>query len=194
MFSIAKSILRGPVGIWLICAGLAASASAQEAEQPKRTTEVFGDWVVECVAPPAKEGSTEKPREQCEMRTQVTVRGDDDVERPLIQLGIGQLGLDKDFWIVVQTPLKVLLQEGVEIVLNTAEGDDPDAGEALAQSHFLYCQQTHCVSQGLMKPAELDALAGADGARVIFVAFPEKKLEIPVSLDGMSAALAALKK
>ncbi|QIE45147.1 hypothetical protein G5B38_06165 [Pseudohalocynthiibacter aestuariivivens] len=191
MFAIVKSIVTLPISVGLICAGFAVSVNAQEAEQPKRTTEVFGDWTVECIAPPAKADSAEKPAEQCEMRTQVTVRGEDDVQRPLIQLGIGQLGLADDFWIVIQTPLKVVLQDGVRFVLSSTESDDPDADEALVKTRFLYCEKTHCVSQGRMGTVQLDALGDADGARVIFVAAPEKKLEIPLSLDGFSEARAA---
>lgn len=194
MFAIAKSILTGPVCAGLICAGLAASAGAQEATQPKRTTQVFDDWTVECISPPAPEGSTERPPDRCEMRTQVTVRGDDDVERPLIQFGIGELGFEDGFWIVVQTPLKVLLQKGVQIVLNTPEGDDPDAGKALVLTRFLYCESTHCVSQGRMGTAQLDALGEAEGARVIFTASSENVLEIPLSLDGYPAAYDAITK
>ncbi len=128
------------------------------------------------------------------MRTQVTVRGDDDMERPLIQLGVGRIGREDDFWIVVQTPLKVLLQKGVQIALSTPEGDDPDADGALVLMRYLYCEPTHCVSQGRIGAAQLDALGEAEGARVIFTASPERVLEIPLSLDGYPAAYAAVAK
>ncbi|WP_166433974.1 invasion associated locus B family protein [Roseovarius spongiae] len=192
MFPSAKTILVPTLCAALAWPGLAAAQDkpAEEQENPTHTTETFGDWQVDCIVPVETEENAERRDRQCEMRTQVTRREEDGTVRPLIQTGIGQTGMEEGFWMVIQTPLGLLLQEGVKLRLidDEVEGDP----EPMVTARFLYCERTHCRSQALLNAAQMDALGAADEVEVQFVGIPDVEYDIPLSMEGFADARAAL--
>ncbi len=196
MFANAKYILSASAFAALTCFTMTGAAQAQDTDaatpQAKRTTETFGDWQVDCVTPPITEEKPDERPAQCEMHTQVSKRDPDGTQRPLIQVGIGQTGMAEGHWIVVQTPLNLQLKDGIKLFL--LDSEKQGTPEPLVAAGFLYCEQTHCLAQGLIGKEQLDALAEADITQVQFVSISKDILDIPLSLEGFSDARAALKK
>lgn len=144
---------------------------------PSSTTATYGDWTVRCVPPPQDPAGAKV----CEV-TQA-IRSED---RPgiMAQLAFGAWPKDGPLRVVVQLPNGVFLPPGVRLL--PQEG--ATTGLDLAYSTCL---------QGCFADAEISAdmlatLTSSRGpARLEFVNNARNRVALPVSLDGLKAALDA---
>lgn len=171
---------------------LATSLAAQEAAQPSRTTAVYGGWTVDCFTTDPAEGQEAAPVKRCEMQTKVHMQVEGGASRLILQMAMGPDGGDSDYWIVFQTPLNVMLREGVQLLVDIPEGEDAARPEPLLRTSYLYCEPARCLSQGALTGDQMTALSEAETVAVRFVGRQGREFILPLVLDGMGDARAAL--
>lgn len=166
-------------------AGLSLSATAQTAKPappapasvdpsaPQTTTATYQDWVVRCATP---EGS---PR-ICEAVQGVQVQGQQGL---IAQIVLGRVKKDEPVRMIVELPRGVWLQGAV-----TAQVNEKAAPMTLAYTRCL----NGCLAELELKNDQLNALKAAEGPGIInFVDGTQRKVQLPLSFKGFSAALAA---
>jgi invasion protein IalB len=134
-----------------------------------------GAWQVNCAKPPGKKV------EKCALVQSVTAE-----DRPNVGLTVMFLKtVDGDRQLLrIVAPLGVLLPAGLGLKI-----DDADIGQA----PFIKCGKIGCVSEVVVKDDLIAKLKA--GKTAIFVIFqtPESGIGIPISLEGFTAGLGAVK-
>lgn len=144
---------------------------------PSSTTATYGDWTVRCVPPPRDPAGAKV----CEVTQAIRVE-----DRPgiMAQVAFGAWPKDGPLRVVVQLPNGVFLPPGVRLL--PQEG--ATAGIDLAYSTCLQ----GCFADAAISASMLATLTGAKGpARLEFVNNARSRVALPVSLDGLKAALDA---
>ena len=144
---------------------------------PSSTTATYGDWTVRCVPPPQDPAGAKV----CEVTQAIRIE-----DRPgiMAQLAFGAWPKDGPLRVVVQLPNGVFLPPGVRLL--------PQEGATTS----LDLAYSTCL-QGCFADAEISAdmlatLTSSQGpARLEFVNNARKRVALPVSLDGLKAALDA---
>lgn len=175
----------------ILMAVLCAAPGRAQTPPPSATTATFGDWTVGCTTQAQADGSP--PRQLCEMTTRLTLKGQDGQNRPLLQWSIGQPPGSPGLRLALQLPTAVALRAGVAISLDKPASASPKPQEDLAALTYLTCTAQGCLADAEAPDAVLARLKAAKTANVAFTLMQgAKRVMVPVSLDGFSAALAAL--
>lgn len=192
----ARFLFAAPLIAALAClagAGAAQQATETEADatEPQMRSEEIGDWLLICSTPPMPEDATEAPPEFCEIRSAVTQTGDDGVRTLLLEVAMGPLDRQGNFWLILQTPLNVLLKQGVSLTIPATGGDG--AADPLVTAKYIYCANGKCLSRAALSPEQLQALITADAAIARYVGVRDRELNVPISLSGFEEAYGAVK-
>lgn len=171
---------------------LATSLTAQDAAQPSRTTATYDGWTVDCYATDPVEGQDAAPTKRCEMQTKVYMQVEGGASQLIMQMAIGPDAGDSGYWVVFQTPLNVLLREEVSVILNAPEGEGADLPDPLLSVSYLYCEPARCLTQGTLTTDQMNLLTDADTVTVRFVGRQGREFILPLVMDGLADARAAL--
>lgn len=188
MFHMVKAISRGI----FLALPLAGPAFAQTAE-PTSTTATYGNWTVSCLS--AKQASDGAAVKVCEMKTQLSVKGNDGATRPILQVALGQPPGSDSARIVLQVPIEVALREPVVVSLDQgpADGTTPAPQDLLVSATYLACSPTGCLADTAVAPEVIGRLKAVATANVTFTTLNAgKKISVPVPLAGFGDAVAAL--
>ena len=169
-------------------------AEAQTAvPQPSESAERFGDWTLRCLRAPARDAAgtgDEVLRRVCEAVARVEVQADDGVRRPLIQISLGLRSDGDGLRLVLLVPREVHLRSPVRLWLGAPGA--ADSGGAWREATYLRCTDAGCIADTDLDPAEVAELVAAAQAQVGFVTIDARRIGVPLSLEGLEAALAGL--
>jgi invasion protein IalB len=157
---------------------LSASTFGQNA-RPTQTTATFGNWVLRCLITPSA-----PPSKACEIYQQVqAVKDGQQITLLTIAVGRGQPTL----------PLRVTVALPVDVLLGT--GVKARFSESLVtEMTFDRCLGNACYASANASDDFLKAMRGpADGVRIEFKAALGADLAVPISLEGFSEAVNALR-
>lgn len=165
--------------------GSGQSGEAQPvSDQPTMVTEAYGDWLHRCVR-------VEDQRRLCEVAQDVmAVRGGQPSTVLRIAITLNEDAGDEDardedarHHLVIVTPLSVDLPSGLRLAV---EGQETEP--------FAYrsCDPAGCWIEAAASPRLIDLLKGGAEARALFALRGGQDFEVPFSLAGVTAALAAL--
>lgn len=177
--SLRRSLIGVSAALIVLLSGL-APLQAQAAKDNAKI-QSYGTWSTRCEAP---EGGAE----QC--HAFVDVRVGEEKQR-ILYLGIGYGGRDldkdgaKDLFMFAITPLATVLPGGI--------GWKIDGKESFSQQ-FLYCLPGGCQTEILLDEERLKGLKAGKEMEVIFHLLRQGEVKVPVKLDGVSKAIAALPK
>jgi len=153
----------------------AAQPAAPEAGSPQATTATYGDWVVRCVTPQPQAARI------CEAVTGIQAQGQQGL---LAQVVIGRVAKDQPARLIVQLPAGVFLPPGATLYLD-------DKAKSGFDTVFSSCPRG-CFADAELKADQLAALKAARGpGRLEFVDAARKRIAVPISFNGMSAATEA---
>ncbi|MEB8387282.1 invasion associated locus B family protein [Rhodobacteraceae bacterium KMM 6894] len=171
----------------------ATSAFAQDTAQPSRTTATYGGWTVDCYASNPVEGQDAAPNKRCEMLTKVMMQVENGTGGGLLlQIGIGPNEDDSDYWVVMQTPLNVLLREEVRLFLDVPEGEGVSLPEPLMSTSYLYCEPGRCLTRGVLTAEQMTRLTEAESITARFVGRQGREFILPLVMDGLADATKAM--
>ena len=150
-----------------------AAAPAVDPNAPQTTTATYQDWVVRCATP---EGSARI----CEAVQSVQVQGQQGL---IAQIVLGRVKKDEPVRMIIELPRGVWLQGAV-----TVQVSEKAAPMTLAYTRCL----NGCLAELELKNDQLNALKAAEGPGIInFVDGTQRKVQLPLSFKGFSAALTA---
>lgn len=163
-----------------------SGASAQEAEAPPPSKiERFGTWSTRCQA------NAETGKDVCHAFVDVRIgSADNDTEdtnqkNRVLYLGIGHTPDGKAMFSLAVTPLGTLLPKGLIFKVD----ENKEFGGA-----FAFCMPTGCQSDILLDDGKLKQLRAGSNLKITYTDIRRGPVEIPVALDGISAALNSLPK
>ncbi|MFG1461260.1 invasion associated locus B family protein [Xanthobacter sp. DSM 24535] len=152
----------------------AAAAPATD-DSPSRTTATYEDWVVRCERP---EGA---PAKVCEVSQ--TLQIGDKQQGLMAQIAFGRLKPDAPLLMVLQLPAGVWLPAGTRFTYD--EKAKPVAAA------YKFCIRA-CIADVELSAADATALGNAKGSgKVEFLDRAQSPISLPISFNGLSAALAA---
>lgn len=160
-------------------AGLAPASAQSEDAQPEADIKSFGTWSTRCE-------KNEAGAEQC--HAFVDVRIGEDKQR-IAYIGIGYSPKDvnedgkQDLFMFAITPLGTFLPAGI--------GWNVDDKEKFSQQ-FLYCLPGGCQTEILLTKERLDAIKNGSEMKITFRLVGKGDVNVPVKLDGVSKAIAAI--
>lgn len=167
----------------------APPAQAPAADQggaggPERTSALFGDWAVQCVARPAGQGEGKI----CEMSQTLQ---DQQRQQVVAVLAVGRVARDQPVKFVARVPVNVQVSNPGRLVL---DGPANAANEPLTLS-FRSCSPLGCFAEVELNDATLRRLRARpaeQGGRVTWREANGAEAAIPISFRGFSAAFDAL--
>lgn len=160
-----------------LLAGAPMTANAQFASEPiGRLQSEHGAWGIVCSTPSGA------PGEQCLMR-QIVLPPD----RREIGFAVSVLNLADGTGTMLRAraPLGIILPNGLRLHVD---------GEFIGITPFLRCFESGCIAEVAMDAELIETLRSGNEATFSFFQTPEQGIGIPVSLDGFTAAFAALPK
>ena len=154
-------------------AAVPAAPAAVDPNTPQTTTATYQDWVVRCETKPGA------PK-VCEAVQGVQVQGQQGL---VAQIVFGRLKKEDPVRLIIELPRGVWLQGAV-----TVQTSDKAAPIALAYTRCL----NGCLAELELKNDQLNALKASEGPGIInFVDGTQRKVQLPLSFKGFSAALDA---
>ncbi|ABS64701.1 Invasion associated locus B family protein [Parvibaculum lavamentivorans DS-1] len=176
-----RRLITGVAAALMSVAGLipANAQGAAGAEKSDAKIETFGTWSTRCE-------KNEAGAEHC--HAFVDIRIGEEKQR-IAYLGIGYGPRDgnedgkQDMFMFAITPLGTFLPAGI--------GWSIDGAEPFGQ-HFMYCLPGGCQTEILLDDARLKALKGGKEMVMSFRIVGQGDAKVPVKLDGISKAIAAV--
>lgn len=175
-----RMILGFVVAVAVLAAARAAApapAKAETAVPPAAggsvETKTYGDWAVRCFAI--------KSPVQCDM-FQATV--EKSTQRRIVSISIAYAPTTSSYVAKIIVPLGTSIPDGLTVVT------DKRVSKPLAYSR---CEQDGCYLEGPMEQTVIERLAAAKSASFTMATFRGPKVVLPVSLNGISEALNAMK-
>lgn len=162
----------------LLTTGTAMPAAAQsEMATPQATTATYRDWTLRCEHLPDT-----PPRKVCELAQAVRAQ---DGRAVLAQIVLGRPAPDQPTKLIVQLPAGVWLPANVTL--------SAPSGETITAT-FTRCMQL-CVADADTDDALISALkAATEPAKLTFQDGNRRPIELPISLNGFTAAISAATK
>lgn len=136
-------------------------------------TKTYGDWVVRCFAI--------KAPVQCDL-FQATVEKSS--QRRIVSLSIAYAPGANAYVAKIIVPLGATIPDGLTLVT------DKRSSKPLAYSR---CEQDGCYLEGPLDRALVDRLLAAKAASIVMTTYGGPKVVLPVSLNGISDAIAAMR-
>ncbi|ABE61609.1 Invasion associated locus B [Nitrobacter hamburgensis X14] len=165
-----------------ITPGVAAPATPAKGTgnnpQASTSTSTFEDWVVRC--------ETKSPAPKvCEVVQTIATRNQQQQQNAIAEVVFGRVGKPDPMKLIVQVPPGVYLPAGIRLVVD-------DKTPPLTAT-FTRCLQT-CMAEAEIKPDTIQILKGrikAEPGRLEFEDGAHQQVKLPVSFNGLPAALAA---
>lgn len=158
-----------------------APAATPDGNAPQATTATYGEWVVRCAVSQPKDG-TMKGGKVCEALTGVQAQGQQGL---FAQVAVGRIAKDQPVRLVVQLPNGVFLPPGATLYLS-------EKAQSGIDTVFSSCPPRGCFADTELKADQLAALKSAKGpGRLEFVDGARKRFAVPISFDGIDAAIDA---
>ncbi len=177
-----RRLLSGVAAAAVIAGAGVSSSLAQNADAAagsEAKVENFGTWSTRCE--PDSEG-----KEQCHAFVDVRI-GEEKQRVAYLGIGYSQKDVDKDggqdLFMFAITPLGTFLPAGITWSI--------DEGEAFGQQ-FMYCLPGGCQTEILLSEERLKAIKGGSQMEVKFRIVGKGEVKVPVKLDGVSKAIAAV--
>lgn len=149
---------------------------AAEDDGPSRTSATYDDWVVRC-----ERGEGTGGAKVCEVAQ--TLQIGNPQQNLVAQVVFGKLKSDAPLRLVLQLPVGVWLPAGAQLTVG-------DNGKPLPVA-FKFCIRA-CIADTDLTPQQASALSAATGAgSLAFQDRNQAQITLPISLKGLSAALAA---
>ena len=162
---------------------LAAGATQAAVAEPK-DGQTFGDWAVKCpAAAPAKEGAAEPPAKPLCFLFQGVILTKDGKKQQIMKIVVGYRAAGGDPVVNITVPLGVFLPAGYLFQV--------DQGQPI-RVNFETCLVDGCRGGFVLDKKYLATVQRGLKGTVVFEDRSRKKLGLPVSLIGFTAALAAL--
>lgn len=153
----------------------ATMARAQNAgEKPGSLVEKYDDWLVECSA------AAEASDRTCRMAQRIH---NSETRKPILAIFIRSDKETPTPSLTLIGPLGISLPEGVSVSI---------AEKTVANAGFITCRPVGCIARQNMTDAMVNAFRAGSKATVAFGTMNGKRIPIPVSLKGFSAAWARL--
>ena len=169
------SSMKATLAMALVCLPFATQAQDSAPASPEMTTATYRAWTLRCATAPA-----DAARPICEVAQTLSLTPGGN---PVAQVAIGRIAADQPMKLVVQLPTGVWLPGNVRI-------DAPD-GTALTAT-FTACGQL-CAAEAAPDDAFVATLKSApEAATLTFHDGAQRPVALPVSLDGLTAALMAM--
>lgn len=153
-----------------------ATPSASASPQASTSSSTFDDWLVRCeTRPPAPKA--------CEAVQAIAARNPQQQQNVIAEIVFGRLAKSDPVKLVIQLPPGVWLPAGASLVI-----DDKTLAAV-----FTRCLQT-CMAEAEVKADLVQLLRGrtkTEPGRLEFEDGARRKVAVPVSFKGLSAALAA---
>lgn len=158
-----------------------SGAPAQETEAPPSKIERFGTWSTRC------QPNAETGKDVCHAFVDVRIDNAEDSTQKtrVLYLGIGHTPDGKAMFSLAVTPLGTLLPKGLIFKVD----EKKEFGGA-----FAFCMPTGCQSDILLDDGKLNQLRAGSNLKVTYTDIRRGPIEIPIGLDGISAALNSLPK
>ena len=134
----------------------------------------FKDWMVVCEKLPASQ------KEVCNIFQNVT----NDKGKVVMQIAVGYPPESEQPQALVTLPLGVMLQPGIEFKAGNAEAD---------RFPFSVCVKNGCVAIVKLDADTIKGMKTGKDGTVKFAAAKNKIIEVPISLNGFTAAFKSLK-
>lgn len=202
--SLDKSFLR--LGAMTLLLAMAGAASAQEVQAPPKNNfgprlqqggagkgqlapeviSTHGEWKIQCEAGGAQAASAGEspPQKQCGMVQTARSEKNDKVTLTLVMVKGKQNGKDVTMMRVV-APIGVFLPTGVALEVD---------GGAVGRVPFTRCLPQVCIAFAEASPPTLEKMRKGTSANFIIYEAPGLGMPMKISLNGFSAAFAALGK
>ena len=189
------ALMRIPVlaaSLFVLTCGAAFAAgqpaASQAAPQPQSTSAVYGDWTLRCVMVavqpqgPAAPGAAPTQVRHCEIDQGIAITGQ---PQPIAQIAVGA-DIDKGgMRLAAQLPIGSWLPTAPAIRTGPKAAPTPLA--------FKRCLPNACIADTGLSDALLEALQiGTDTGQLSFQMVAGKDVNLPISLNGFSAAYTAL--
>ena len=163
---------------------------AQDDMRPTRTVATYESWSIACsmvqITPAQGEPRME---ELCELVSQVNIRGEDSVIRPLLQVVVGRLPGQEAMRLLVQVPGNAYLREPVSLILDPGEDHDPSqVPETALRASYIRCDTGRCVADVTLSEADQTRLSKAQSAIVSYINLTGSRVGVPLSMTGYAAA------
>ncbi len=143
---------------------------------PPEGLAVFGDW---------KKQGEPAPDQKVQLCFGFQKVSFNETKAQLLQAVVGYFRTDRaDPTLIVTIPLGAYLLPGLEIRIK---------GQKPMHSDFQYCFSNGCQAAIRLDAGKLDLLRKATDAEVVFLDAGHQRISVPLSLNGFSAVLAALK-
>jgi len=166
----------------LAAAAFLSLGGAARAQDSGVTTETFGVWATKCPENAAAVAGT--AMDSCHAAASVAIE-DNGADFRVMYLGVGKLPADKanTFYMFAMTPLGTYLPG--ELTLSV-DGGTPVKGT------FVTCFQPGCQAEIRSDEALVASMRSGKIVKATYTLLGRGKVEVPVSLDGFSAAVNAL--
>jgi len=151
---------------------------AAGANEPKRTTASFGDWVMRCVRAQGQPA-------RCEVDQVVAKEG-----KPVAQTALGRPRAGETMMMTIVVPLSVSLATQPRLV-----GTDVDTGFAPISLTWRKCVPQGCIADTSLTDEQVRRLQSrTENARVLFQDAAGREATLPFGPRGLAQALEALAK
>ena len=175
-----RRLLSGVAAAAVIAgAGVSPSFAQDATNGSEAKIQTFGSWSTRC-----EEDASGK--EQCHAFVDVRV-GEEKQRIAYLGIGYSQKDVDKDggrdLFMFAITPLGTFLPAGITWSV--------DGGEAFGQQ-FMYCLPGGCQTEILLSEDRLKAIKAGTQMEVLFRIVGKGEVKVPVKLDGVSKAIAAV--
>lgn len=180
----------GVATAWLLM-GI-APVSAQQDVQPSKTIATYGNWSIACnlVSVANADGSAQQ-QELCELTSQVNIRGEDQVIRPLLQVAVGRMPGQENLRILFQVPGNAYLRMPVSLILDPSEDQPADqVPEDAISATYIRCDSGRCIADANLTGEDQARIEAAQSARVSYVNVTGSRVGVPLSMDGYKASAA----
>ena len=166
---------------FFVAGAAAQEAGAQADAPPPSKVERFGTWATRCQPNP----ETKKDTCHAFVDVRIDAAGDDSQKARVLYLGIGYVPDGSSMFTLAVAPLGALLPKGLVFKIDeTKEFGGP----------FAFCMPSGCQADLLLDEAKLKQLRGGSKLKVTYTDIRRGLIEIPIGLDGISAALDSLPK
>jgi len=182
--SYSRSVVSALFFAFVFSVPVVTAASAQEAgpEGPPSRIKNYGTWSTRCLTNPQNQ------KDVCHAFVEIerSLSGDDaDKKARVLLLNIGYHPKGEGMLVVALAPLGVVLPVGI--------GYQVDDGSKFG-GPFAFCVPYGCQSDLLLDEQKLEEIKNGKVLKVFFTGIRQGNVEIPVGLDGITAALGALPK
>ncbi|WP_296066596.1 invasion associated locus B family protein [uncultured Agrobacterium sp.] len=154
--------------------------------EPGATTATYGNWVLQCVR--AGSNSALNTQKTCEVMQSIQVQGQ---AQPVAQIALGRVTKDAKLQLTVVLPVNITPGK---LVMVTPTDKASAADKSGLQLSWARCIGAACFATIEPTPEFLASVRSSQEGRLSYVDGTGQGVELPLSWNGVTQALAALEK